>query len=459
MICGQAQALFADHRAVADSLAMLLSLACYAAAYALRRRPERAIVFIVLGGACIGVAMSMDDYLHRWDERFHALVGKNLGANPLVPTLFDDPSLPPGNWLNAHVWLHKPPLALWLIGGSVRSFGTCEFAVRAPSLLFMAAAVWATYRIGAALFSPAAGLVAASLCSLNSKLLELASGRIPTDHPDSVLISLVTLGVLAAVLQARSQRRGLAALVGAITGLALLAKWLPALLILGVWGVAMRWERAAIRARLADFALALVVCAAVAAPWTIYVRAAFPAEAAFESAYNWRHLWEPLEGHAGTPLIYLDRFPRSFGELAALPALWFLWSRVWRARERGAIAVAAWFAVPYLVFSLTATRMVAYVLIAAPAVFLMVAVGCCALQGRMAGLHGWRRPAAGALAAALLLLPARLALARWKPFMEDTLDREAAAQLRGGSAGPLPVIVLGVDRSVEARFYSEGTKR
>ena len=56
----------------------------------------------------------LDPFLNLWDERFHALVAKNLMNHPLMPTLYDDPvvSMAYDRWDRATIWLHKQPLFL-----------------------------------------------------------------------------------------------------------------------------------------------------------------------------------------------------------------------------------------------------------------------------------------------------------------------------------------------------------
>lgn len=409
------------HRDAADVVAFLLAAACYATAIAVRRRPDRAIACIVAGGVVLALAMAMDGPLHRWDERFHAVVGKSLLRDPLTPILFDDPARAGKmNWTRARVWLHKPPLSLWLIAGSLYTFGVSTLAVRLPSIALFAVAVWATHRLGALWFSARVGLVAAALHSLNGHLLSLASGRVPTDHPDSVFVSLVGIGVLVAMGQLRRSGRLLAIAVGTITGLALLTKWLPGLLILGLWGAAMARAPGRLRSRGVDVGLAVAALLAVALPWQLHIWRAFPAEAAFESAYNVRHLREALEGHTGSALYHVARFPRLFGELAWLAVGWFVWNAA-RRRSEGDVVVILWFAVPYLFFSLVATKMPSYVMIAAPAVFLMIGAAVVRLvddvRAQDAGV--WRRRLGVLLAVLLVALPARFTLERWRPLHNE----------------------------------------
>ena len=86
---------------------------------------------LVLSGLFFRIYSALDPFLHAWDERYHALVAKNLLKHPLVPTLYDLPLLDQDLlWVGSHIWLHKQPLALWLISGSISIFGNTDFAIR-----------------------------------------------------------------------------------------------------------------------------------------------------------------------------------------------------------------------------------------------------------------------------------------------------------------------------------------
>lgn len=72
---------------------------------------------LLLFGA-IGVRLFMitiDPFLHDWDERFHAIVAKNMITYPFKPMLFVNPVLPYDYraWCCNHIWVHKQPLFLW----------------------------------------------------------------------------------------------------------------------------------------------------------------------------------------------------------------------------------------------------------------------------------------------------------------------------------------------------------
>src|SRR5262245_61813028 len=164
-------------------------------------------------------------------------------AHPLRPTLYEAPLLPYDyrEWASNHVWLHKPPLSLWLMALSMAAFGVSEWTVRLPSVLLSTAALYATYLLGRKWKGHDVGLIAAFLQSVNALLVLLAAGWWPTDHVDTAVISLVGLAV-AAVAASGSARAF--ALLGVGSGLAVLSKSLPGLLPLLV-GSGWHWRRLA----------------------------------------------------------------------------------------------------------------------------------------------------------------------------------------------------------------------
>jgi 4-amino-4-deoxy-L-arabinose transferase len=419
-----------------------------------RRRPGLAAALVVAGGLGLRLYASCDDYLHAWDERFHALVARNLMAHPLRPTLYDTPLLPYDHrdWQESAVWLHKPPLVPWLMALAMAGLGVGELALRLPSLALSAASTYAAYRIGLAFRGHAIGLVTAFLYSTNAFLVLLAAGWFATDHVDTALVSFVTLAVAAGV--ATPPRRASFVAAGLLSGLALLSKGLPGLLALPVVGL---WHSGdAPTRRLAGLTgLALAACVVVAAPWWLYTNAAFPAEAAWERAYDLRHLTEPLEGHRGSVLYHAARMPKIFGELVYRPMLFWLGRLARGPRDPKAVAVTAWIVVPYAVFSLATSKMPAYVMVAAPAVSLVVATACAWLLDEWRG-SARRRWIVGLGLAALLGLPMRILLNDLRLFREHERQPAWAAELEqlGSRLAGQRAVIIGSPRPIETMFYT-----
>jgi len=68
---------------------------------------------------------------------------------------------------------------------------------------------------------------------------------------------------------------------GGLCAAAVLAKSFPGLTAMGILAVALPWKTKAARS-LQALLLAMLACGAVVLPWSIWVRDAFPAEAAWE---------------------------------------------------------------------------------------------------------------------------------------------------------------------------------
>src|SRR5688572_20890086 len=84
------------------------------------------LIVLTVGGFLLRLLMThTDPFLYDWDEQYHALVARNLTEHPGTPMLYKNPLLPVDitRWADNHIWLHKPPLFLWLIAISVEIFG------------------------------------------------------------------------------------------------------------------------------------------------------------------------------------------------------------------------------------------------------------------------------------------------------------------------------------------------
>ena len=433
----------------------LLVASVFASSAALR------IVVVVLAAALIRVDAGWTRSLHPWDERFHALVAKNLIAEPLKPTLYRDPGIQydVDDWTTNHVWLHKPPGALWLMAGSMAVFGTNEIAMRLPGVLLSCAAVWLTFLIGRLLFnSIGIALLAAAFQAVNGFLVALTAGRRVADHVDTALIAFVELGVWAALMHAREGRPLMLGISGVALGAGLLTKSLPAMLIVVVGFVAFAQQEPVFRA-IGRSAVIAVIGVAVALPWTLYVWATFPREAASADLYTWLHLSNTLEGHTSQPLSYLMEMPRFFGDLIWIPL--------------AAIAIAAarkhapelrtllvWILVPYVIFSAARTQLPGYVMTAAPALFLAQAYYWCDLRRRLTLTpHGWRRTATLAMLVLLALLPARNLLEPTGSFERRDRDPAAFRELRTleSRLRLRDAVIFNMPMPIEAMFYSPYT--
>ena len=160
------------------------------------------LILILLLGLIVRLYVADDNYLHTWDEKYHALVAKNLINHPLKPTLYDNPILSYNysNWVENHVWLEKGPIPLWTIALSINIFGNTDIAVRIPSLIISILSIYLTFLIGSSLFDKKIGLLAAFFHSINGLLIEIATGRVSSDHIETFFIFFIELAVYLSII-------------------------------------------------------------------------------------------------------------------------------------------------------------------------------------------------------------------------------------------------------------------
>jgi 4-amino-4-deoxy-L-arabinose transferase-like glycosyltransferase len=277
------------------------------------------------------------------DEIFHATVARNFLKDPLTPTLFDRPFVEPDDldWQRGHIWLHKPPMAMWQIALSYLLFGVNALALRLPSALLATAAVGLTYLTGKELISRTAALAAATLQASNHAIMMLVHGYVFSDHVDIALLFWVQLAIYLLVRGLRRGRSEMLVLAGVAQGAAYLSKSYPALIVTGIalvaW-LAPMLHLASRRWRVTGRQLLMLIAATLLtiAPWTIYCLLRWPELFLWENAGILRHLNRDVEGWAApwdrVIFDYLIRVMHWFY------AMWFagtilLGWRAWRRRD------------------------------------------------------------------------------------------------------------------------------
>jgi 4-amino-4-deoxy-L-arabinose transferase-like glycosyltransferase len=428
----------------------------YLIAFRSARRSKYALALglILTCGFILRAYLSFDMCLHPWDERYHALVAKNLIRHPLVPTLYDNPviSYDPANWTENHIWLHKPPLPLWSMALSMSAFGVNEIALRLPSLLLSTLAVGLTFLIGKSLFSKKVGLLAAFLHSFHGLIIELTAGRVATDHIDLFFLVFVELAVYFAVISRKRKSLSLDILTGAAVGLAILCKWLPALIVVPLWMILRMtsWDgRTLWRLSLLLFTIVLFVV-----PWQMYISSRYPVEAGIERLFNYRHITEVLDGHGGAFYYHFDIMRQTYGELIYLPLLWLLFKLARAPRSRRRAFLGVWIFIPFLFFSFAKTKMQAYTIFAAPALFLLTASFFYYVKGTA---KKWRPRWLPAVCLVLLIaLPVRYSLDRLKFFQYQERKPAWVSEIKQlQNKLPGKAVIFNHARPIEVMFYTD----
>jgi 4-amino-4-deoxy-L-arabinose transferase-like glycosyltransferase len=455
----------------------LLTAGLAAGSLICHRRRQYGLAVLWLMGAAFGLRLLLigaDPFLHDWDERFHALVAKNMLANGFLrPLLRAHPVLPYDyqQWCCNHVWLHKQPLFLWQLALSLKVFGSNESALRLPSALLGSLVLWPGYRLGRLVFGPAVGYHAAWLLAVAYYQLELTTGWQSVDHADVAFMSYVTASVWAYYESRQPTARAgwWSLLAGVLAGAAVLCKWLPGLVVYVAWGLELLRHPAHRRQPGAYLRLAGALAATllVALPWQFYTYQQFPLESAFERAYASQHFGQELEGQGGPWYFYLTQnmwYQYQWLTVLLGAGLGLLLARPYRHRPMRPLLVVC--GVVFGFFSLAATKMPSYTYVVAPLLLVPAAVAWVAGLNWV-GTHAgrWRgvlKMALSGLVVVLALRPSSLLkhhTDRWaaEPLARQRKKQHRAVYARLDALVPADCVLFGVPalEEVEAMFYAQ----
>ncbi len=338
-----------------------------------------ALALLLFGSLMLGFFMAgLDPFLNLWDEQYHALVAKNLVSDPLKPTLYAHPVFDYDyrDWTQNHIWLHKQPLFLWQIAGSLAVFGENEIAVRLPAVLLHAIGSLFIFRIGHIICNSNTGFYGALFFAVAYYPLELIAGRYPTDHNDLFFLFYVLGSFWAWFEYQHSKKSFWLAVIGCFAGCAVLVKWLVGLLVYACWGIAVaiqkhNWKNkfASLRSLLISGAVALLVFI----PWQVYILLAFPKEAACEYSLNTAHFFLPIEDHTGDFWFHINAIKDLYGSGDAMPFILLAGVIILIRKIRDRMyrfTIISSIVIIYVFFSLAATKMTSFTLLVAPFAFL-----------------------------------------------------------------------------------------
>ncbi len=269
---------------------------------------KKTIALFFLFGGAFAMAYFMaalDPFFWVWDEQYHAMVGLNLSEDFFTPMLYKENPVPhdPNAWIHNTVWLHKQPFFLWQIALSIKIFGPSVMAVRLPSVVLFSLIPILIYRMGKLTINGNSGFYAGVLFACAYFPLELVSGFYHTDHNDLSFLFYVTASFWAWFEYQNSGKKYWLVVLGLLSGAAVLTKWLMGLLVYVIWFLNHLLFDSKNRWNLKSYVpmvLAGAITILVFLPWQLYILNQFPEQAQHEFAYNSKHFFEAVEGHAGS---------------------------------------------------------------------------------------------------------------------------------------------------------------
>lgn len=418
----------------------------------------RGVWFMIIAGAILRIFCSSDPMLHAWDERYHALVAKNAMEDPMTPRLYKEPVLDYElkNWTANAIWLHKQPFPLWMMAISLKLFGINEFALRIPSVLFSTWSIFLIFFIAKNLYSERIGLIAAFFQSINGLVIELSAGRVATDHIDTFFLFLIELSLFFIVLNIVKKNRWALVFSGVSCGLAIMTKWLPALIVFPLY-LALNFNRKEAKSVCIDLGIMAFTTAAIALPWQWYAYIHYPSEYLWEQHYNTLHFAESLEGHGEAWWYFLDKIRITVNEMVYIALLWFIYfygaSKTW-LRQNTFIAI--WIILPLIVFSIAQTKMQGYIVFTFPAYFIVLALFIEKSTNMLWSRNKTTKRLHQVVLMVTLLLAFRYGMERVKPLDSRMDAREAKRELKNIQL-PQKSVLFNMPAPIEAMFYSDCT--
>ncbi len=376
---------------VVSGISLLVFLSVYL--HFVKGKHSAAILLLLISGFLLRLLMAaIDPYLHDWDERFHALVAKNMIRHPFLPMMRIDHVFPyrMEDWCCNHIWLHKQPLFLWQMALSMKIFGVNEVSMRLPSVLMGTLSVYFIYDMALKwLKNRNIAFLSALLFAVSYYQLELTSGRFSLDQNDVAFAFYMTASFWAFTryLQASSRLKW-AVLTGVFVGAAVLVKWLTGILVFGGWGL---WLLLSIREDpkwkdWRDLGISLLTSVFVFLPWQLYIMYRFPQESALTFEYNRRHIFEVLEGHQGSAWYHLAQMPAIYGRffLLFIPIGIYCVLNAKQVNKKQSIAFLAMIAVIYFFFSvIVQTKMPSFAFPVNALIWIIIATGIMGLIERI----------------------------------------------------------------------------
>jgi len=430
----------------------IILIVLYGASFFLfsKKRVYLSLLAIILAGFCLRMFCALDPMLHSWDERYHALVAKNIIEQPLEPKLYKEHIIEYDfkNWTGNKVWLHKQPLPLWSMALSMEIFGVNEVSLRLPSVILSTVCILLTFCIAFLLFNSSyIGLIAAFLHSINGLIIELSSGRVSTDHIDTFFFFFVETSIFFLLLNMKKNKKLFLFFTGIALGAAILTKWLPALIIFPLYLI-INYNAKSVKEMLLDAIIIGFTGLLIALPWQIYAQTLYPLEYNWEQYYNALHFTVGLEGHGRPWWYFINQIRININEAIYIVMLWYIYYSLKSInRNKENVFLLAYIFIPILIFSVAQTKMQAYLLFTFPAYFIIIGL----FIEKMPKLR--KTNISKFIAIIIFIFAVRYGMERVKPF--ETKNREMfAKQELVSTYFPEKSVLFNIPCPIELMFYT-----
>lgn len=284
------------------------------------------------------------------------------------------------NWivpyLNYQVYFSKPIITFWLIASSYKLFGISELASRLPFALLSTAMVLAIYHCISKLFSQKAGLFSA-LCLATAPLFLLVSRISPVDIAFGFCLEL---SILATAMTLESKGKYWSYVIWAALALGLLTKGPATLVLYGASVVLfLIWRRPPLHQskewlKQLNVIPGILLFLAIAIPWHWAVHQA--SDGLFLKVFFLYENFARFSGHTNMGKMswwfYIPVILAGF--LPWIVCAPFCFTDYFRKKEIAMQLFLSFIATTFVIFSLSGTKLITYILPVIPMLSIVVGV-------------------------------------------------------------------------------------
>ena len=244
-------------------------------------------------------------------------------------------------------------------------------------------------------------------------------------------------------------------MIGLITACALLTKWITGFFILLLYGTYLHLltnqKPITILLKLLFSSLLSIIVASI---WYYFAYVHYTKEFLWEQLYNFKHFSHALEGHAEAWWYFIDNARIRWNELIYLIFIYFIYKTYKERFQAKYVFILIWVSVPYILFSFAKTKMPAYIVISAPAIFCIMAIFCIDFWNNFT--KSKYKVYYRFLPICVFVLCIRYCIERVKPFQtfeNDQLRKTSILNLGKHLVKGKTNIIFGNDDSIRTMFY------
>lgn len=439
------------------SLLVLLSSILYVAYKCyLRDKHVLSLLMVFIFGLISRIFISLFPNLHSWDERFHALSAKNISAPHYFPYLYKSHFINwnSKDWMLETVWIHKPPLLSYILKLSMLLLGNTAFAVRFPSLLISSFLIIVLYYLAFELFGNRfIAIISAFLLAVNGFIIELSGGLLPTDHFDIFLMCFCTIAVYFLVRNINQRKLSNYILAAVFIALAFSVKLFTSFFVFYLLlFIDVFVSKLSLKEVVKNFSITCFVFLLIVVP-TTYLTQLHSNGTFFTSFYQLLEHATKVYDQGGPWYFYLNKIRINYGEGIYVYLILSIFFLYYNRKEPKVVLLITWIAIPIVIFSMSETKMPGYILITAPAFFILYGfISSWILQNYRSKYAQWF------IIITIFVMPLRYTIERLKPFTNYIqMYQDHKIYLSQLHALDSKSIVLNDSRSIETMYFSNAT--